>query len=76
MFKYFCCCSVSDSDLKQDELDDDVMSEQRRVYQHRDRAGELIVQGLSKQYQLHNLKRVMAVRDVTFGVQPGEVRQP
>mgnify|MGYP001791527357 CR=1 FL=1 len=41
--------------------------------QNKTEAGSLVVCGLSKQYRLHNMKHVLAVKDLTFAVSPGEV---
>lgn len=59
--------------MKADDLDDDVIAEQKRVLTQKKQAGSMVVTGLSKQYRLHNLKHVVAVKDLTLAVQPGEV---
>lgn len=55
-----------------DELDSDVVDEKQRVL-GQGLNDSLVVQRLSKYYRLHNLRRTIAVNDLTFGVQPGEV---
>ena len=68
------CCRISSRKKAADTLDDDVETEKRRLFGAQGQSTDaLTVRGLSKQYRLHNFKHLLAVKDLTFGVSPGEV---
>lgn len=67
---------ISSKKKGEDDLDDDVIREKERILQNSHQQRDtLIVKGLSKQYRLNNFRHILAVKDLTFGIQPGEVNE-